>query len=154
MSDVLVWVHADRLSPNNEALVAHPDAPAVFVFDDLVLNGYGVSLNRIQFMYECLLEMPVRILRGDPMLVLLEEADRVAATRIVSTWTPAPRFKQIVDKLEPTIEVEVIIPQPFIEIDGDLDLKRFSRFWQKVQTQVLTPDGLPQAMTLPGLDLA
>ena len=152
MPDTLVWVHADRLSPTNEALVAYPHAPAVFVFDDLVLNGYGVSLNRIQFMYECLLEMPVRILRGDPMQVLLEEADRIGATRVVSTRTPAPRFKQIVARLESSIEVEVINPQPFIETDGDLDLKRFSRFWQKVQTQVLTPDGLPEAVALPGLD--
>lgn len=153
MPDTLVWVHADRLSPTNEALVAYPHAPAVFVFDDLVLNGYGVSLNRIQFMYECLMEMPVRILRGDPMRVLLEEAGRAGATSIISTWTPAPRFKQIVDQLLSTIEVQVIFPQPFIETDGDLDLKRFSRFWQKVQTQVLTPDGLPQAVPLPGLDL-
>jgi hypothetical protein len=141
MSDALVWVHGDRLSPLNEALVAYPDAPAIFVFDDVVLNGYAVSLNRIQFMYECLLEMPVRILRGDPVEALVDKVAREGASRIVTTWTPAPRFKAIVAQLEQRLPVDVLPPQAFLETAPPLDLERFSRFWRSVQS-----------VPLPGLD--
>ena len=33
MLNPIVWIHAEALAPTNPALLAHPGAPAVFVFD-------------------------------------------------------------------------------------------------------------------------
>ncbi len=54
----LIWVHGDCLNPHNPALAAYPDAPAVFVFDEELLEQYQVSFKRLVFIYECLLEIP------------------------------------------------------------------------------------------------
>jgi len=61
----ILWIHSDCLRPTNPALLAHPDAPAIFVWDDALLTQYHISLKRIVFMYEALLELPVTIYRGD-----------------------------------------------------------------------------------------
>ena len=62
---MIVWIHADCLSPEHPGLVVYPDAPAIFVWDDELLDRWQISLKRITFIYECLLELPVTIRRGN-----------------------------------------------------------------------------------------
>lgn len=61
----IVWVHGDCLSPFNPALQAYPDAPRIWVWDEELLEEWQLSLKRIAFIYECLLELPVVMRRGD-----------------------------------------------------------------------------------------
>ena len=35
----IIWIHGEALGPANPALLAHPEAPAVFVFDSELLAG-------------------------------------------------------------------------------------------------------------------
>ena len=39
----LVWVHGEALGPANPALRAHPDAPALFVFDRELIEGHTAT---------------------------------------------------------------------------------------------------------------
>ena len=65
MKKPIIWVHGDCLSPKNPALQTYPDAPAIWVWDDALLEEWQINLKRIVFIYECLLELPVTIRRGD-----------------------------------------------------------------------------------------
>jgi len=126
----IVWVHGDCLRPTNPALEAYPDAPALFVFDDALLEQYQISLKRIVFMYECLLELPVTIRRGDMTTELLAFAAQHNATRIITTDSPAPHFTAVCKALRKTLPVVVLDEPPFLDYDGELDLGRFSRYWR------------------------
>jgi hypothetical protein len=129
----IVWVHADCLSPTHPALLAHPGAPAVFVFDEHLLAHWQISLKRVQFMYECLLEMPVTILKGDVAERVLAFAQINAADCIVTTASPAPRFRQIATRLRAELPVTILEPDPFLDYDGQIDLGRFSRYWRTAE---------------------
>jgi deoxyribodipyrimidine photolyase len=128
-TDAIVWVHGDCLSPDHPGLTAHPGAPALFVFDDELLQTWQISLKRVVFIYECLLELPVTIRRGDPADVIERFAAEYGARRIVTTASPSPRFRQIVARLRRSFTVEVLPVDPFFDTDRPLDLGRFSRYW-------------------------
>lgn len=126
----IIWVHGDCLSPNNPALTTYPGSPAIFVFDDKLLNEWGISLKRIAFIYECLLELPVIIRRGDVASELLRFAEENGGVRIVTTESPSPRFRQIMEEIESHLKVEVLTIEPLVRYSGEFDLKRFSRYWR------------------------
>lgn len=130
MSDLIVWVHGDCLSPTNPALLAYPGSPALFVFDGALIASWRLSLKRIVFMYECLLEMPVTIRKGDVVEQLTSFAEAYKARRIVTTPSPSPRFEAICAALRQKFEVEIVEGEPFLDYSGKLDLARFSRYWQ------------------------
>lgn len=49
MNGVIVWLHGDSLSPTDPALLANPDAPAIFVFDEPFLAAAQLSFKRLFF---------------------------------------------------------------------------------------------------------
>lgn len=130
MSHPVVWVHGDCLSPNNPALKAYPDAPAIWVWDDALIEEWQLSLKRITFIYECLLELPVVIRRGDVATEVVNFAQEHNANLVVTAATPSPRFEDICNKIKSSLPVEVLAVEPFFEYDGYIDLKRFSRYWK------------------------
>lgn len=132
----IVWVHGDSLSESSAALSSYPGAPAIFVFDNQLITDYRLSFKRIVFMYECLLEMPVIIRRGDIAEQVLAFAREHDATHIATTRTPSPYFGQIVAKLEKQMAVKIFEEPPFAR-DQHYDLGRFSRYWSKAQASVL-----------------
>lgn len=132
-SDTIVWVHGDCLSPSGPALLAHPDAPALWVWDDALLEEWGATLKRVVFIYECLLELPVAIRRGDVAAELLAFAREHGASRIVTAESPSPRFAAICAALEQELAVEILPVEPLIAYTGRLDLRRFARYWQVAQ---------------------
>ena len=145
MNDALIWLHGDCLNPHSPALQAHADAPRVFVFDDELLAQYDLSLKRIAFMYECLLEIPrVEIRKGDVAAELAAAAREHGSTRIVTTESVAPRFAQLRAKLQHdyNLPVEVLPIEPFVELSSQeearLDLKRFSRYWNPIKGKALS----------------
>lgn len=145
MSDVLIWIHGDCLNPHSPALLAHPDAPRVFVFDEAVLAQYRISLKRIAFMYECLLEIShVEIRKGQVAAELAEAAREHHCKRIVTVESVAPRFARLRAQLqrEHNLPVEVLPLEPFVELSqteqARLELKRFSRYWNPIKAKALT----------------
>jgi len=129
----ILWIHADALSPNQPALDEFPDAPAIYVWDDALLEEWNISLKRIVFLYECLLELPVTIRRGDVAEQVIAFAKEHGAARIVTVESVSPRFEAILARLEREFEVEVILPDALVDYDGEIDLKRFSRYWATAQ---------------------
>lgn len=130
MNQPIVWVHGDCLSPFGSALKQYPDAPAIWVWDEALIEEWQLSLKRIAFIYECLLELPVVIRRGDVAAEVVAFAKEHRAEQVVTTASPSPRFDAICSEIERFVELEVLAVEPFFEYDGYIDLKRFSRYWK------------------------
>jgi nucleotide-binding universal stress UspA family protein len=136
MNKPIVWVHGDCLSPSNPVLQKYPHAPAIWVWDEALIEEWQLSLKRIAFIYECLLELPVVIRRGDVAQEILAFAQEHDANLVVTANSPSPRFDDICKQIGGSIAVEVLEVEPFFDYDGYIDLKRFSRYWKVAQNHV------------------
>ncbi|MBE9228758.1 hypothetical protein IQ264_25435 [Phormidium sp. LEGE 05292] len=135
MSEV-IWIHGDCLSPKNPALLAYPDASAIWVWDDELLKEWQISLKRITFIYECLLELPVVIRRGNVANEVLAFAKELNADTVVTAESHSPRFKEICGEIEKDLSLLVVAINPFLNYHGYVDLKRFSRYWKVAEKYV------------------
>ncbi|MBW4612415.1 MAG: hypothetical protein KME21_03895 [Desmonostoc vinosum HA7617-LM4] len=136
MSKPIVWVNGDCLSPYNPSLQKYANAPAIWVWDDALIEEWQLSLKRLTFIYECLLELPVTICRGDVAKEVLAFAQEHDANLVVTTASPSPRFDDICNQIEHSLTLEVLEVEPFFEYDGYIDLKRFSRYWKVAEKHV------------------
>ena len=125
----LIWLHPDCLARDNPAYLKYPKANALFVFDEDEIEAEEWSLKRIAFLYETLIELPTEIERGNVVARLLEKRP----TKIVTVDSVNPRFHAYVKKLQAQLPVEVLPAVPFVNYRGNLDLKRFSRYWKRVE---------------------
>jgi hypothetical protein len=125
----VIWVHADCLHRESPAYLAYPDAPSIFVFDDAALARDGWTLKRIGFLYECLLDLPVVIRRGDPVRVVRQFGEENQCSGIVTMSTPDPHLQAQAAALN----AEILPQEPFVELRGKVDLTRFSRYWHKAE---------------------
>ncbi|MEB3334539.1 MAG: FAD-binding domain-containing protein [Cyanobacteriota bacterium] len=149
----LVWVHGEALGPANPALRAHPEAPAVFVFDGELIAGRTATTSdpsgdeaaplapgRLRFLRECLAELPVEVREGDVAAELLAAAVAAGADGIVTSQAVDPRFAAIRQRLDQALPLWVLEPEPFVDLPprgpGAPDLRRFSRYWRKAEPRV------------------
>jgi deoxyribodipyrimidine photo-lyase len=157
----LVWVHGEALGPANPALRAHPDAPAVFVWDTELIEGHTATTGgggagepgdpsdaeltplaegRRRFLRECLEELPVTVREGDVAAELLAAAAAAGADGIVTSQAVDPRFATIAQRLTAVLPLRVLEPEPFVDLPragpGAPDLRRFSRYWRKAEPLV------------------
>ncbi len=146
MNTPLVWVHGDYLDPRGPALVAHPESPAVFVFDDALLEFYKLTFKRLVFLYECLLEIPgIHIRKGEPVAEIAAAVQEFGCNGVVTVASVAPQFgRQVVAlKAQHYLTVEILPQPPLVTLDkGEdetLDLKRFSRYWGEIQRRAMDP---------------
>jgi len=144
--ETLVWVHGDGMNPEGPVLSAYPDAPSVWVWDEELLESYDISLKRLVFLYESLLELPVTIRRGDVAEQIIEVATENDAKVIATTPSPSPRFDAIVKKLEERFEVQVWPEAPFIAPQKPLNLGSHAKYWWPTKSQAFqTTESLKEA---------
>ena len=129
----LIWVHADCLHRESPAFRAYPDSPSLFVWDDAELQRAGWSLKRIGFIYECLLDLPVTIRRGDPVIEVRRFAEELRCSGVATVATPDPGIQA----QAAAMGAEILAPEPFVDVKGRLDLGRFSRYWRKAGPALL-----------------
>ena len=128
------WVHGDALDPQSPIWQKDPQAPAIFVWDDGYLERAGISLKRIQFIYECLLALPVTIRRGDVAAELIAFAREHGSNEILTMASPSPGFRRIRRRLlRAGFKVRVVAQPRFVDLDENVDLRRFSRYWRQAQ---------------------
>ncbi|MEB3201124.1 MAG: hypothetical protein VKK62_11445, partial [Synechococcaceae cyanobacterium] len=151
----LVWVHGEALGPANPALRAHPQAPAVFVFDSALIAGHtattgghaaaGVAAQplaagRLRFLRECLAELPVVAREGEVAAELVAAAREAGADGVVTSRAVDPRFARIAAELARVLPLQILDPEPFVALPvsgrGAPDLRRFSRYWRRAEPLV------------------
>jgi deoxyribodipyrimidine photo-lyase len=93
-----VWITAESLGDEDPALAAHPDLPAVFVFDEGLLARLRLSPARLAFLAETLADLatrrPVEVWRGDPVSVL-------AGRAVAATFAPVPGWRARSARIQP-----------------------------------------------------
>jgi len=127
----VVWMHEDAV---NGTLLGR--GPAVFVFDEDYLRREGYTLKRVGFLYECLLELPVEIRKGEAVEQILAFAAEHDADEVVMQASPNPWIRGVGAALERVLKVRRMVPEPFVELGGQPDLKRFSRYWARVESRL------------------
>ncbi|MFZ9621895.1 MAG: hypothetical protein ACO289_11895, partial [Prochlorococcaceae cyanobacterium] len=96
---------------------------------------HGLSLKRLGFLYECLLELPVTIRRGDVAAEVLAFARRHQADGVLTSAAVDPRFVAICAAISAELPLSVLEVEPFVELESS-DLKRFSRYWRRAEPLV------------------
>ena len=118
-----VWLTAESLGDDDPALAAHPDLPAVFVFDEALLARLRLSAKRLVFLAETLADLATRrdveVHRGRPVDVL-------DGRPVAVTFAPVPGFRRIADRIAPT----EIFPYPWLVQPLDGRIGSFSA-WRK-----------------------
>ncbi|MGB1776820.1 MAG: hypothetical protein ACPHGV_10830 [Synechococcus sp.] len=132
----IVWVHEEALGPANPALHDHPDAAAVFVFDEAWIKTQRISRKRLGFLYEACLELPVTIRKGDVAAEVLGFARRHGADGIVTSAAVDPRLQRIAAELERELPLVILDGEPFVELPRPPRLGRFSRYWREAEPVV------------------
>ena len=102
-----VWLTAESLGDADPALTAHPELPAVFVFDEPLLARWRLSGKRLVFLAETLADLATRrdveVHRGPP-------ADVLAGRRLAATFTPVPGWRERAAALD----VAALHPWPWL----------------------------------------
>ncbi len=131
----VIWVHGDNLNPESQVWQEFPEAPALWVWDDDLLQAWRISFKRVVFIYECLLELPVEIRRGNVVQELSQFVNQHQASQIITSPSPSPRFRDICQQL-PT-PVDIIPELEFVSLPNSVDLKRFSRYWRVAKENIM-----------------
>jgi deoxyribodipyrimidine photo-lyase len=123
-----IFVHDEMLSS------AHPllqkPFPKIFVFDPQIHGTW--SLNRIQFMTDCLSEMEsVEVWVGDTYEILMQKG----VGQLITQDTPNLKIKELLSPFVP--DWQPVPKLVNVEI-SEKRLKRFSRYWEKVGPLVLS----------------
>jgi hypothetical protein len=127
----LVWLHGDSLSEKDPAAVKYPEAPRVFVFDQSFLENAGLSFKRIFFLYECAAEAAQEIRVGETAEELRAALEAKGAGRLAVTGSVSPRWRELLEELKKSVEVEVVPARDLVEVPADYEAKRFTPFWKK-----------------------
>ena len=123
-----IFVHDEMLS-SAHVLLQKP-FPKIFVFDPLIHGTW--SLNRIQFMADCLSEMEsVEVWSGDTYEILMQKG----IGQLITQNTPNLKIKELLSPFVP--EWQPVPKLVNVEI-SEKRLKRFSRYWEKVGPLVLS----------------
>lgn len=119
----VVWLTAESLGRADPALAAHPELPAVFVFDEVLLARLRLSGKRLVFLAECLAgiaaERALEVWRGDPVEVL---TGRSAA----ATYAPVPGWRRRAARIHPV----AVYPWPWLSSPDGGTLTSFSA-WRR-----------------------
>ena len=134
MNKAIIWIHGDCLNPGQTALRRHPHTPAIFVWDDDLLRWRRIALKRILFIYECLLDLPVIIRRGQVAREIITFAKEHKTRTVITTGSVSPGFERICRRLrEQGLELIITDEEPFVDLPQEPDLRRFSRTWRAIR---------------------
>lgn len=127
----IILFHDEMLSPNNPLYLR--SERKVFVFDPLLYQGWAIK--RLQFLADCLAEMPeVEVWIGDTLAVLHD----INAGSLETQMTPNRTFRKLLAPCQVTY-----IDEPSIystEAKTKLHTKgimRFSKYWNEVGAEIL-----------------
>lgn len=127
----LVWLHGDSLSEKDAASLKYPESSRVFVFDRPFLEQAKLSFKRIFFLYECAAEAAHEIRLGETVAELREGMRKHGADRLAVTKSVSPRWRELVEELKRSVEVEVVATGDLVDVPEDYEAKRFTPFWKK-----------------------
>jgi len=116
-----VLLTIDSLGAHDPALTAHPELPAVFVFNEPALRKLQLSARRIGFYLQTLFELSQR---RDLEMYLGDPYQFVAEHPVAVTYAPVPSFKKYASLAE-------IHPYPWLKLPHAGSVRSFTA-WRRV----------------------
>ena len=132
----IIWVHEEALGSRNPALLEQPDRPAIFVFDTRWIREACISRKRLGFLYESALDLPVTLRKGDVAREVIAFVERHQADGVVSSLPVDPRLERIAESIEQHCQLDLLAPEPFVDMPRPPRLGRFSRYWRDAEPVV------------------
>ena len=132
----IIWVHEEALGLSNPALLEQPDRPAIFVFDSRWIREACISRKRLGFLYESALDLPITLRKGDVAKEVIAFAERHQADGVVSSLPVDPRLERIAASIKQHCTLELLEPEPFVDMPRPQRLGRFSRYWREAEPVV------------------
>jgi len=125
-----VYVSDEMLSSLHPLLTEN--LPSIFVFDDLLHGRW--PLKRLQFVADCLVQMPeVEVWVGDTRAVLNEKK----IGKLITQNTPNLQLKAILEPYNPKYETEHALGLSLVNMElKERHLQRFSHYWGKVSQEL------------------
>jgi deoxyribodipyrimidine photo-lyase len=115
-----VLLTIDSLGDADQAMIAHPELPVVFVFNEPALRKLQLSSQRIAFYLQTLQDLSTRrdlqVYLGDPYQFAMDHS-------VATTFAPVPSFKKFKNLAE-------VYPYPWLRMPRGGSLKSFSS-WRK-----------------------
>lgn len=133
----LIWVHDEMLRADHPAFQSS-SAKAVFIWDNALMDKMQMGFKQRVFIYEALCELPVEIFKGDTAKTLKTLAE---GGSITTAETPNPYFLSVMATLSTSHQVNRIPDEVFAYLNGQADLRRFFRYWNKAKTSALQMHG-------------
>ena len=128
----VVWLTAESLGEDDPASEAHPELPAVFVFDEPLLARLKLSGKRLVFLTEALAEIAtVRDLEvhlGEPRAVL-------RGRPVAVTFAPVPGFGARAAEIGPA----EVYPYPWLVRPGSGALSSFAAWRKRIPAVTVAP---------------
>ena len=132
----IIWAHEEALGSRNPALLEQPDRPAIFVFDTRWIREACISRKRLGFLYESALDLPVTLRKGDVAREVIAFVERHQADGVVSSLPVDPRLERIAESIEQHCQLDLLAPEPFVDMPRPPRLGRFSRYWRDAEPVV------------------
>ena len=134
----LILLHEEALRMTRPVFSAAPNGTkTVFIWDDSYFRQMNYSLKRLVFIYETLCEMPMDILRGEPLNVIKE----LAPSCVYIPSSNNPLVCSMMRELKRVAQVEVVEESPFVKIKKPTDFMRFFQYWKKAERTALMKNG-------------
>lgn len=125
-----VWLTAESLGDDDPALLAHPDLPVAFVFDEPLLRRLRLSGKRLIFLTETLGEIAqhrnLDVYLGTPASVYAERS-------VAVTYAPVPGFQ----RHRRAVDIAALHPWPWLRTPTGQPVQSFSA-WTKARTKAGT----------------
>lgn len=128
--NTVLFFHDEMLNPEHPLLALYPDTPRVFIFDTAQLERDGFSLRRVQFIADCVSEIPnIQVYKGTISEVLKELGTEV----VITQKTPQLHISSSLNGFKVHWHDE---PE-FVSFRGRL--KRFMHYWKAVEPELIGP---------------
>ena len=129
-----VWITAESLGDSDPALTAHPDLPAVFVFDLPLLRRLNLHPRRLVFLTECLIDLAQR---RDVLIAIGDPTEILSSYSVTVTAAPVPGFRSRSKKIRPA----AVYPWRWLAPLSDAPLSSFSA-WRRTLPASLTTNSI------------
>ena len=126
-----VWITAESLGDSDPALTAHPDLPALFIFDALLLRKLNLHPRRLVFLTECLADLA---LRREMLVGIGDPVELLRSRNIAVTAAPVPGFRSRSAQISPS----AVYPWPWLAPISDAPLSSFSAWRRALPTSLAT----------------
>ena len=132
----LIWLHEEMLRLEHPIFeVANSNAHTFFIWDEKHFINASVNFERLVFIYETLLELPVTIYQGDARDIISKLSYKFGVTEVFTPDAKSIALRRLFEKLKYTVDLNVIEETKLFRYDEEIEYMRFFQFWRAIENR-------------------